>query len=131
MFQRLLPVIFSYSRNVFFILASENGFSGWWKLISFVQRFSLLMETVTEISERQFSRKDHILTNVTDFLASGNQLLPLSQTTVNCYQWKQFLLQLEHIFQLIIHSGYWKQLFCLLETVLCYSKVFSANGNYY
>ena len=26
------------------------------------------------------------------------------QTAVNCYQWKQFILQLEHIFQSILHS---------------------------
>ena len=114
-----------------FILASGNEFSDWWKLISFVQRFFLLVETVTEISESQFLREDYILANVTDFLAGGNQLLPLSLTTVNCCQWKQFLLQLEHIFQLIIHSGYWKRVFRLLETVLCYSKIFCASGNYY
>ena len=44
--------------------------------ISSVQRFLLLIKTVTAISESQFLRKDHILTNVTDFLANGNQLLP-------------------------------------------------------
>ena len=32
----------------------------------------------------------------TDFLASGNHVLPFSQTAVNCCQWKQFFLQLEH-----------------------------------
>ena len=40
------------------------------------------METVTEISGSQFLKKDHILTNVTDFLAIGNHFLPFFQTTV-------------------------------------------------
>ena len=117
-FQRLLTVIVffrlvetSFSMKPFIEtesvnqLVSGNGFSGqWWKLISFVQRFFLLAETVTKIIESQFLRKDDILTNVTDFLASGNQLLPFFQKAVNCYQWKQLLLQLEQIFQPIIHS---------------------------
>ena len=54
----------------------------------------------------------------TDFLACGNHFLPFSQTTVNYCQWKQFSLQLEHIFQPILHSScrneffvYWKQYF--------------------
>ena len=70
------------------------------------------METVTEISESQFLRKDHILTDVADFLASGNQLLPFSQTAVTCRQLKQFiLLQL-------LHS------FCIVETkFLCTGKM--------
>ena len=63
------------------------------------------METVTVIIEDQFLRKDHILINVTDSLASGNQLLPFFQKAVNWWQRKQLLLQLEHIFQPIIYSG--------------------------
>ena len=35
----------------------------------------------------------------TDFQASGTHFLSFSQTTVSCCQWKQFILQLEHIFQ--------------------------------
>ena len=61
------------------------------------------METVTEISGSQFLKEDHILTNLTDFLANGNLFL-FFQTAVNCYQWKQFIIQLEHIFQSILHS---------------------------
>ena len=38
----------------------------------------------------------------TDFLASANNFLPFYGTTVNCYQWKQFILQPGHIFQLIL-----------------------------
>ena len=56
------------------------------------------METVIAVSESQFLSKGHILTNITDFLAGGNQLLPFFQKAVNCYQWKQFLLQLGHIY---------------------------------
>ena len=111
-----------------FIPASENGFPDQWKFISFVQKFSYLVETITEISESQFLRKDGILTDVTNFLASRNQVLPFSQTVVNCCQWKQSLLQLKHIFQPIINSGQWKQVFSLLETVFCYSEFFSASG---
>ena len=36
------------------------------------------METVTEISGSQFLKKDHILNNVTGFLASGNHFFPFS-----------------------------------------------------
>ena len=71
------------------------------------------METVTEISESQILRKDHILTDVTDFLASGNQLLPFSQTAVTCCQLKQFIL-----LQLL-------RSFCIVETkFLCTGKMF-------
>ena len=73
--------------------------------ISSVQRFLLLIKTVTAISESHFLRKDHILTNVTDFLANGNQLLPFFQKEVNCCQWKQFLLQLDHRQSSILASG--------------------------
>ena len=52
----------------------------------------------------------------TDFLASGNSFLPFSQTAVNCCQWKQFFLQLEHFFVICL------QFICLLETVFLYSK---------
>ena len=40
------------------------------------------MKTVTLVSGRQFLKKDHILTNVTDFLASAKHFLPFFQTTV-------------------------------------------------
>ena len=33
----------------------------------------------------------------TDFWTSGNHFLPFSWTAVNCYQWKQFFILLEHI----------------------------------
>ena len=59
----------------------------------------------------------------TDYPASGNYVLPFSQAAVNCCQWKQFFLQLKHIFQPTLHSGLWK-VFCLLETVFLYSKFF-------
>ena len=36
------------------------------------------METATEISGSQFLKKDRILNNVTDFLASGNNFFPFS-----------------------------------------------------
>ena len=53
-----------------------------WKLISFVQRSFSLVETVTAISKSQFLKKDRILTNVTVFLASRNQLLQFFQRAV-------------------------------------------------
>ena len=67
--------------------------------------------------------KEHILTNLTDFLAIGTNFLSFSQTTVNCYQWKQFIIQLEHIFQPILHVVE-TSFFCLLETLLFYSEFF-------
>ena len=45
------------------------------------------------------------LTNITDFLASGNHFLPFFQTPVNCCQWKQFILQPEHIF--LANPSFW------------------------
>ena len=86
-----------------FISASENGFSGQWKLFFFVQRFFLRVETVTETRGSQLQKKEHILTNVNDFLTSGTYFLSFSQTTINCCQEKQFIVQLEHIFQPILH----------------------------
>ena len=97
----------------------------------FVHKFFLPVETVKEISERQFLKKKHIVTNVTDFLLSGNHFLRFSQTGVNCCQWKQFCLQVKHIFQPILHSGWWKRVLSQLETVLFCLKFFSASGNYY
>ena len=49
-------------------------------------------ETITEMNGSQFLKKHLILTNVTYFRASGCHFLPFSQTAVNCYQWKQFIL---------------------------------------
>ena len=99
------------------------------KLISFVQRFFLLVETVTAISESQFLRKGHILTNITDFLATGNQLLPF-------FSERSKLLPVEAVSSStgpspIIYSGQWRQAFCLLETLLCCCEFFSASGNNY
>ena len=66
----------------------------------------------------------------TDFLASGNRFLLFSQTAVNCCQWKQFLLQLEHIFgQSFIAAGeneffvYRKQYFFITSFFLLMEKV--------
>ena len=74
------------------------------------------MEAVTEITESQFLKKDLILTNVTDFLPSGNQFLPFFQTAINYCQWKQFILKLGHVVSPTPHYGsgdeffvYWKQ----------------------
>ena len=39
------------------------------------------MKTITEISGSQFLKKDHILTYVTGFLASGNHFFPFSSDT--------------------------------------------------
>ena len=49
-------------------------------------------EIITEMNGSQFLKKHLILTNVTYFQASGCHFLPFSQTAVNCYQWKQFIL---------------------------------------
>ena len=87
--------------RVNFFLPGQTNFV---QTVFFVQSFFFLVETVTEISGSQFF-KDHILTNVTDFLTSGNHFFHFLQTAVNCYQWKQFILQLKHIFWSILHFG--------------------------
>ena len=89
-----------------------RGFSSQWKL-------SLkLMEA---------NCNDHILTNATDFLASGVHSLSFSQTTVNYCQWKQFILQLEHIFQPILHPE--KTSFLSTGNIIVLFQVFSTSGN--
>ena len=75
-------------------------------------------ETITEISGNQFLKKHLILTNVTDFRIGESHFLPFSQAAVNCYQWKQFILDMQHIFQPILHCSqysivYWKDCFIL------------------
>ena len=111
---------FSETQNNFstkpFIPTTGNGFSGYWKPFSFVQRFFFQLEKAPEISGSNFLKKDHILTNATDFLARENHFFHFFQTF--------FILQLAHIFKQILHFGWWKRLFCLLETVLFYSEVF-------
>ena len=97
----------SFSMNSF-ILTSGIGFPGQWKLFPFLQRFFFLVKTVTEISASQFLKKDHILTNGTDFLASGNHFLPIfrHQSTVAIgsnlfFNWNIFFSQFPHF-------GQWK-----------------------
>ena len=48
----------------------------------FVERFFLLVKTVTETSRSQLWKKEHSLTNVTDFLASETHFLSFSQINV-------------------------------------------------
>ena len=117
---------------------SEILQSGQWKrtfwlgrTVFFCSKVFLLVETVTETNGNQFLQKDHILTNINDFLASGSHFLSFTQTAASCYLQKQFILQPEYIFQSILHSGQRKRAFCLLEKVLFYSEVCSANGSYY
>ena len=75
------------------ILTSGNRFSSKWKLSR-------------KLVEANFKRKSIFqLMKTDDFLTSEYHFLPFSQTAVKCYQWKQFFLQLEHIFQPILHSG--------------------------
>ena len=58
------------------------------------------METVTETSGSQLSKKEHILTNVTDFLASGTNFFHFlrQQSTAVCgnssfFNWNMFFNQ--------------------------------------
>ena len=61
----------------------------------------------------------------TDFCASGNHFLSFrQQTAVNCYQWKQFFIELEHIGNV---ETRFLSVFCLFF----YSEFFSVSGNYY
>ena len=53
-----------------------------WKPFSFAQRVFLQVKTVFSLSGNQFLKKDHTLTNATDFLASGNHFLPFFQTAI-------------------------------------------------
>ena len=68
-FSETLPVIvfLPSSGKVFFnrsfIPACGNGFSGWWKPFYFVERFFLMVETITKTNRTQFLKEGHILTN--------------------------------------------------------------------
>ena len=83
---RLVETNFLAGGNHFILF---RDFSSWWK-------------PSLKLMEANFLEKDHVLTDENWF--SGNHFLPPSQTAVNCYQWKQFFLNLEHIFWLIVHS---------------------------
>ena len=61
--------------RVNFFLPGQTNFV---QTIFFVQSFFFLVETVTEISGSQLFKKDHVLDNVTDFLASENSFFPFS-----------------------------------------------------
>ena len=67
----------------------------------------------------------------TDFLASGNHFLSFFLTAVNCCQWKQIFLQLEHIFQPILRSVLMEMSFLSTRKSIVIFRVFSASGNYY
>ena len=103
-YQRLFfcSLVENYFSTKSFILACGNGIFGLWKPNHhfLIQRVFLLAETVTETSGSKFLG--------TDFLFSRNHFFQFSQTTVNYFQWKQFFLQLEHIFQSILCYGLWK-----------------------
>ena len=92
----------NYFSTKSFILACGNGISGLWKPNHhfLIQRVFLLAETVTETSGSKFLG--------TGFLTSRNHFFQFCQTTVNYFQWEQFFLQLEHIFQSILYYGKWK-----------------------
>ena len=107
-FHRLLLVIYCLLETSF----NKILYSGYCKFIFWLVETAFFCsevfpssETIAEISGSQLLKKDQILINVTDFLAGGSHFLPFSQTAVNSYQWKQFIKQLEHIFQSILHSG--------------------------
>ena len=122
-FQIFLPVT-SFELVETDFLASGNhfllfrGFSSQWK-------------PSLKLVETNFKRTSIFYPIKTDFLAIGNHFLPFSQRAVSWCHWKQGILQLKLIFQPIFHSGQWKRVFCLLETVLFCSEIFSSSGNYY
>ena len=92
---------FSFSGNVYFnkIL---------WKGILWLVETAFIWVRGFSSQWRPIVKKQHILTNVSDSLASGiHFFFSFSQTIINCCQWKQFIVQLEHIFQPILkEKGY-------------------------
>ena len=101
-------------------LASGNRFCLFF--FFFVQRFFLLVETVTEISGNQFQKKEYILTTVSDFLASETIFFHyLRQQSTAASGPSLFFICNIFFSQSFIP---WKQVFCLLETVLFYSEFF-------
>ena len=94
--------------------------------------FFFLVKTVTEISGSQFLKKDHILTYVTGFLASGNHFFPFSSDTSQLlsvevvYSSTEAYFSANPSFRLVKSSFfvYWKQdcfivrFFLLAETMI-------------
>ena len=60
----------------------------------------------------------HILTNVTDFLASGNHFLSFFQTKVNCCQWKRLSRLVETSFLSTANSILFYSAFFLLVEII-------------
>ena len=104
--QFLFRLVEKYFSTKSFIPVSGNRFFGLWNPFSFVQSFSLDVETVTEISRSQFLKKDHILTNKNRFSGLWK---PFSSIFLDSSQ----LLPVEAVF---FSAETWKQSFCLLET---------------
>ena len=83
-FQRLLQkkAIFLSIGNVFlnesFIPAIGEGYFSLMETVTLLENFLLLAETVYAMSGNQFSGQNSFLLVETDFLASGNHVLPLS-----------------------------------------------------
>ena len=97
--QFLFRLVEKYFSTKSFIPVSGNRFFGLWNPFSFVQSFSLDVETVTEISRSQFLKKDHILTNKNRFsglwkpfssiFLDSSQLLPVEAVFLSAETWKQ------------------------------------------
>ena len=95
--QFFFRLVEKYLSTKSFIPAGGSGFPGQWKLFSFSQSFSSKWKLSLKLREASFLKKTIFQLMKTDFWASGNNFLPFSQAAVNCYQWKQFFVQLKHI----------------------------------
>ena len=97
------------------------------EIVFSVQSFRLQVEILTEISGSQFLKIYNILTNVNDFLASGTIFFHFfkQKSTV-----ASGLVYSSTVTYFLANTSF-QRVFCLLETVLFYSKFFSAIGHYY
>ena len=75
------------------------------RTVFFVQSFFFLVESVTEFSGRQFLKKEHILNNVADFLASGNHFFPFFSDGSQLLSVEAIYSSTEAYFQSILHFG--------------------------
>ena len=113
-------LLFTYWKRIFRLVETVLIFLFFY---FFVQTFFLLVEPSLKLVEEIVKERANF-NWCTDFQASGTHFLSFSQTAVNCSLRKEFIHQLEHVFQSMLHSTCWKQALCLLKTVLLYSEFF-------
>ena len=119
--------IFSYSGNLFFNIlhpASASGFFDQQKKYIFVRAILLLVETIIGIRSKQ-SKKELILASEQMIFQLVKIIFFLHFSETPAF----FPFNGNVFFNEILHSGWWKRIFWLVETHFFCSEVFPSSGN--